>query len=87
MMNEGVDNEEEHVNSDIDGSDREQTQVPETQENEEVYRVNIEDESRLSTESTRDATRIPSSITQQRGNVSCASNTKRGRKLKSCYRK
>ncbi|KAL1203494.1 hypothetical protein V5N11_009855 [Cardamine amara subsp. amara] len=46
-----------------------QTQVPETQENEEVYRVNIDDESHPSTEFTRDPVQIPSSRIQQRGRV------------------
>ncbi|KAL1193097.1 hypothetical protein V5N11_018551 [Cardamine amara subsp. amara] len=69
MMNERVGNDEEHVNSDTDRSDMAQTQVPETQENEEVYRVNIDDESRPSTEFTRDPVQIPSSRIQQRGRV------------------
>ncbi|XP_019096679.1 PREDICTED: uncharacterized protein LOC104767164 isoform X2 [Camelina sativa] len=40
LMNEGIDNDE--------------SQVPETQENEEVYRVNINDETRPSNEFTQD---------------------------------
>ncbi|KAL1206948.1 hypothetical protein V5N11_005572 [Cardamine amara subsp. amara] len=54
-----------------------QTQVPETQENEEVYRVNIDDESRPSTEFTHDLILIPSSRIQQRGRVNRGRSSQR----------
>ncbi|KAL1225566.1 hypothetical protein V5N11_019302 [Cardamine amara subsp. amara] len=77
MMNERVNNDEDHVNSDTNRSDMAQTQVPEIQENEEVYNVNIDDESRPSTEFTRDPIPIYSSRIQQRGRVNRGRNFKR----------
>ncbi|KAL1207454.1 hypothetical protein V5N11_007047 [Cardamine amara subsp. amara] len=54
-----------------------QTQVPETQENEKVYQVNIDDESRPSTEFTLYPIPIPSSRIQQRGRVNHGRNSQR----------
>ena len=43
-MNDGQNHDEDHLYSETYGGDMQHTEVPETQENEEVYRVNIDDE-------------------------------------------
>ena len=44
LMNDGQNHDEDHLYSETYGGDMQHTEVPETQENEEVYRVNIDDE-------------------------------------------
>ncbi|CAH8254530.1 unnamed protein product [Arabidopsis lyrata] len=46
LSNDGLDNDEGHVYFETYDGDMQDSQVPETQENEEVYRVNIDDETR-----------------------------------------
>ncbi|CAN6912392.1 unnamed protein product [Brassica oleracea] len=57
MMNEGLANDESHMDSETFADDMPQTQVPETQESEEVYRVNISDQTRPSSEFSREPIR------------------------------
>ncbi|XP_019100250.1 PREDICTED: uncharacterized protein LOC104780890 isoform X1 [Camelina sativa] len=74
LMNEGIDNYE--------------SQVPETKENEEVYRVNINDETRPSNEFTQDHLQhnsshappihTPASRVQQQGGLRRGSSSQRG---------
>lgn len=88
LINDGPDNDEGHVYVETYGGDMQDTQVPETQENEEVYRVNIDDEIRPSNEFTREHLRqnsspaapfqIPTSRVQQRGGLRRGSSSQRG---------
>ncbi|CAN6922737.1 unnamed protein product, partial [Brassica oleracea] len=57
MMNEGLANDESHMDSETFADDMPQTQVPETQKSEEVYRVNISDQTRPSSEFSREPIR------------------------------
>ncbi|CAA7015378.1 unnamed protein product [Microthlaspi erraticum] len=52
MMNEGYADDEGYLNSEIYGEDIQDTQIPETQENEEGYRVDIDNQTRNSNEFT-----------------------------------
>ncbi|KAG2311577.1 hypothetical protein Bca52824_023134 [Brassica carinata] len=73
IMNEGVANEESYLHSETFGDDMQETQVPETQESEDVYRVNINDQTRPTSEFTRESMRqdmppeLPSQIHASRG--------------------
>ena len=77
MMNEGTNNNLSHTYSETYGGEILDSQVPETQENEEVYHINIDDERRPSNEFIHEYTRysspsinliqIPVSRVQQRG--------------------
>lgn len=57
MMNEGFADDEGYLNSETHGDDIQDTQVPETQENEEGYRVDIDNQTRHSNEFTRESMR------------------------------
>ncbi|EFH40060.1 hypothetical protein ARALYDRAFT_331170 [Arabidopsis lyrata subsp. lyrata] len=57
LMNKGTSNNEGHTYSETYGDEMPKIQVPETQENEEVYHVNIDDNTRPSTEFTHEYTR------------------------------
>lgn len=52
--------------SDIDGDDTPQNNVPETQESEEIYRVNLNADTHPSNEYTEDPTRLPSRRGEER---------------------
>uniref|UniRef100_A0A0D3CI36 Myb/SANT-like domain-containing protein n=1 Tax=Brassica oleracea var. oleracea TaxID=109376 RepID=A0A0D3CI36_BRAOL len=89
LMNDGQNNDEGYYYSETYGGDMQHTQIPETQENEEVYRVNIDDEIRHSNEFIRDNLRqnsspaadsfqIPNSRVQQRGGLRRGSSSQRG---------
>ncbi|KAF2549658.1 hypothetical protein F2Q70_00022826 [Brassica cretica] len=88
-MNDGQNNDEGYYYSETYGGDMQHTQIPETQENEEIYRVNIDDEIRHSNEFIRDNLRqnsspaadsfqIPNSRVQQRGGLRRGSSSQRG---------
>ncbi|KAG2331833.1 hypothetical protein Bca52824_003013 [Brassica carinata] len=59
-MNEGIEEDDLHSFSDIDGDEIPQNNVPETQENEEIYRFNLNADTHPSNEYTQDLTRLPS---------------------------
>ncbi|XP_048614735.1 uncharacterized protein LOC106398678 [Brassica napus] len=88
LMNDGQNNDEGYYYSETYGGDMQHTQIPETQGNEEVYRVNIDDEIRHSNEFIRDNLRqnsspaadsfqIPNSRVQQRGGLRRGSSSQR----------
>ncbi|XP_022561829.1 uncharacterized protein LOC125594965 [Brassica napus] len=85
LLNDGQNNDE----TETYGGDMQDTQVQETQENEEVYRVNIDDEMRHSNQFTRENLRqnssptadhfqIPTSRVQQRSGLRQGSSSQRG---------
>ncbi|KAG2251329.1 hypothetical protein Bca52824_081465 [Brassica carinata] len=89
LMNNGQNNDEGHYYSETYGGEMQHTQIPETQENEEVYRVNIDDEIRPSNEFFRDNLRqnappaadsfqISNPRVQQRGGLRRGSSSQRG---------
>ncbi|KAG7543380.1 hypothetical protein ISN45_Aa07g032980 [Arabidopsis thaliana x Arabidopsis arenosa] len=88
LRNDGLDNDEGHVYFETYDGDMQDSQVPETQENEEVYRVNIDDETRQSNAFIRESLhqnsspaapfQIPTSRIQQRGGVRRGSSSQRG---------
>ncbi|KAF8052755.1 LOW QUALITY PROTEIN: hypothetical protein N665_1512s0004 [Sinapis alba] len=89
LMNDGQNNDDGHFYSETYGGDMQHTQVPDTQENEEVYRVNINDEMRPSNEFIRenlhqnsshvaDHFQIPTSRVQQRDGLRRGSSSQRG---------
>ncbi|KAL1212127.1 hypothetical protein V5N11_018726 [Cardamine amara subsp. amara] len=66
-MNERRRDDVSHGYSDIDGGDVPQTQVhDEAQEDEEVYRVNLDDDAHPSNEFSRDTFRVPVGRGEQR---------------------
>ncbi|KAG7548129.1 hypothetical protein ISN44_As12g033370 [Arabidopsis suecica] len=87
LRNDGLDNDEGHVYFETYDGDMQDSQVPETQENEEVYRVNIDDETRQSNAFIRESLhqnsspaapfQIPTSRIQQRGGVRRGSSSQR----------
>ncbi|CAN6999554.1 unnamed protein product [Brassica rapa subsp. trilocularis] len=89
LMNDGQNHDEDHLYSETYGGDMQHTEVPETQENEEVYRVNIDDGMHPSNQFTHenlrqnsspavDPFRIPTSRVQQRGGLRRGSSSQRG---------
>ncbi|CAH8278714.1 unnamed protein product [Arabidopsis lyrata] len=88
LRNDGLDNDEGHVYFETYDGDMQDSQVPEPQENEEVYRVNIDDETRQSNAFIRESLhqnsspvapfQIPTSRIQQRGGVRRGSSSQRG---------
>ncbi|KAL0825334.1 hypothetical protein Bca101_049011 [Brassica carinata] len=85
LLNDGQNNDE----TETYGGDMQDTQVQETQESEEVYRVNIDDEMRHSNQFTRENLRqnsspaadhfqIPTSRVQQRSGLRRGSSSQRG---------
>ncbi|KAF8116635.1 hypothetical protein N665_0015s0012 [Sinapis alba] len=89
LMNDGQNNDDGHFYSETYDGDMQHTQVPDTQENEEVYRVNINDEMRPSNEFIRenlhqnsshvaDHFQIPTSRVQQRDGLRRGSSSQRG---------
>ncbi|KAG2307777.1 hypothetical protein Bca52824_027525 [Brassica carinata] len=60
ILNEEIEEDDLLGFSDIDGDDTPQNNVPETQESEEIYRVNINADTHPSNEYTQDPTRLPS---------------------------
>ncbi|KAJ4907955.1 Uncharacterized protein Rs2_11613 [Raphanus sativus] len=89
LLNDGQNNDEDHLYSETYDGDTQHTHVPETQENEEVYRVNIDDETRQSNQFNRENLRqnsspavdnfqIPTSRVQQRSGLRRGSSSQRG---------
>ncbi|KAL1194419.1 hypothetical protein V5N11_010331 [Cardamine amara subsp. amara] len=78
MMKEGLDDDAIHGYSDNDGGDMHQTQVPETEEDEEVYCVSVNDDTHPSNEFVHDTFRVPDRRAEQRNRVNSQSTVWRG---------
>ncbi|CAN6840067.1 unnamed protein product, partial [Brassica oleracea] len=74
-MNERRGDDSTHGYSDFDGNEMLDTEVPDTQENEEVYRVNLDDDSHPSNEFTHDAVGINIGRGEQRGRRGSSSHS------------
>ncbi|CAD5318494.1 unnamed protein product [Arabidopsis thaliana] len=61
-----------------DGGDMPETNVPETKENEEIYRVNIDDDTHPLNEFTRDTFRVPVGRGEQQSKLNFNSSVRRG---------
>ncbi|KAG5393857.1 hypothetical protein IGI04_023820 [Brassica rapa subsp. trilocularis] len=85
IMNERRADDSTHWCSDFDGNEKLDTEVPNTQENEEVYRVNLDDDSHPSNEFTHDAVRINIGRGEQRGRHGSSSHSS-GRRGGSLHR-
>ncbi|KAG2311151.1 hypothetical protein Bca52824_022708 [Brassica carinata] len=66
ILNEDIEEDNFLDFSDIDGDDTPQNNVHETQENEEIYRVNVNADTHPSNEYTQDPTRLPSRRGEER---------------------
>ncbi|KAH0885973.1 hypothetical protein HID58_062069, partial [Brassica napus] len=75
IMNERRGDDSTHGYSDFDGNEMLDTEVPDTQENEEVYRVNLDDDSHPSNEFTHDAVGINIGRGEQRGRRGSSSHS------------
>uniref|UniRef100_A0A0D3E0B3 Uncharacterized protein n=1 Tax=Brassica oleracea var. oleracea TaxID=109376 RepID=A0A0D3E0B3_BRAOL len=85
IMNERRGDDSTHGYSDFDGNEMLDTEVPDTQENEEVYRVNLDDDSHPSNEFTHDAVGINIGRGEQRGRRGSSSHSS-GRRGGSLHR-
>ncbi|KAG7619688.1 hypothetical protein ISN44_As04g005980 [Arabidopsis suecica] len=61
-----------------DGGDMPETNVPETEENEKNYRINIDDDTHPSNEFTRDTFRVPVGRGEQQSRLNFNSSVRRG---------
>ncbi|CDY51577.1 BnaAnng10810D [Brassica napus] len=66
ILTEGIEEDDLFDFSDNDGDDIPQHNVPQTQENEEIYRVNLSADTLPSHEYTHDSTRLPSRRGEER---------------------
>ena len=66
ILTEGIEEDDLFDFSDNDGDDIPQHNVPQTQENEEIYRVNLNADTLPSHEYTQDSTRLPSRRGEER---------------------
>ncbi|KAF2547462.1 hypothetical protein F2Q70_00022543 [Brassica cretica] len=66
ILTEGIEEDDLFDFSDNDGDDIPQHNVPQTQENEEIYRVNVNADTLPSHEYTQDSTRLPSRRGEER---------------------
>lgn len=78
LMNQGRADDAIYGYSDIDGGDMPQNHVPETKENEEIYCVNIDDDTHPSNEFTRDTFRVPAGRGDQQSRLNSNSSVRRG---------
>ncbi|XP_002891227.2 uncharacterized protein LOC9327289 [Arabidopsis lyrata subsp. lyrata] len=78
IMNEGLDDDATHDYSYNDDGDMHQTQVPETQEDEEVYRVSVNDDTHPSNEFVPNTFRVPTRRNEQQNRVNSQSTVRRG---------
>lgn len=78
IMNEGQDDDAMQGYSDLEGGDMPPNDVSETQEDEEVYRVNVDDDTHPLNEFTHDTFRVSAGKSEQRSRLSSHSTVRHG---------